>query len=196
MIRYGPGKHAGMTLIEMVVVIVILAIALVGVTGAISSAMSRSANILIETRAPALAQSYLDEIVSRRFDEASAPRGIPPCRGLVLGPRPCTGEGDFGPDGGETRAEFDDVDDYHGLDEGYGRSQPLQDSEGSERQGYDNFRVRVSVRYLMSGAGEVEEALAVAGELVNDWDAKLITVTVSHVSQPDGWQFSVYKANF
>jgi MSHA pilin protein MshD len=188
--------QGGMTLIELVAVIVILAISLAGVTAAISSAISRSSDVLIETRALALAQSYLDEILSRRFDEHSAPRGIPPCRSLTPGPRPCTDPNDLGPDGIETRADFDDVDDYHGLDEGDGQVNPLLDSEGNQREGYENFRVRVSVRYLALGVGEDEESLAVAGGLADTWDAKFITVTVSHRTRPDGWQFSVYKANF
>lgn len=186
------GRQRGVTLIELVAVIVILAISLAGVTAAISSAISRSSDVMLETRAVALAQSYLDEILSRRFDENSAPRGIPPCWA------DCTDEIEFGPDGGEaSRADFDDVDDYHGLDEGYGQADPLQDAEGNERLGYENFRVRVSVRYLQLGVGEPEENLATEpNDLTDAQDAKLITVTVSHVEQPDGWQFSVYKANF
>ena len=182
----------GVTLIELIAVIVILAISLAGVTAAISSAISRSSDVMLETRAVALAQSYLDEILSRRFDERSAPRGIPPCR------TNCTDEVDFGPDGGESgRADFDDVDDYHGLDEGLGQANPLQDAEGNERLDYGNFRVRVEVRYLELGAGGSEENLATApNDLTDEQDAKLITVTVSHVERPDGWKFSVYKANF
>ena len=187
-----PRQQTGVTLIELVAVIVILAISLAGVTAAISSAISRSSDVMLETRAVALAQSYLDEILSRRFDERSAPRGIPPCRVN------CTAEVDFGPDSGETdREDFDDVDDYHGLDEGEGQVDPLQDAEGNERQGYENFRVRVSVRYLELGVGETEENLATeVNDLTDTQDAKLITVTVSHIEQPDGWQFGVYKANF
>ncbi|MEX0739309.1 MAG: type II secretion system protein [Pseudohongiella sp.] len=182
----------GVTLIELIAVIVILAVSLAGVTAAISGAISRSSDVMLETRAVALAQSYLDEILSRRFDERSAPRGIPPCR------TNCTDEINFGPDGGETdRSDFDDVDDYHDLDEGYDQTDPLQDAEGNERLEYENFRVRVSVRYLDLLATETEENLATAlNDLTDEKDAKLITLTVSHIEQPDGWQFSVYKANF
>ena len=185
-------RQRGVNLIELVTVIVILAISLVGVTAAISSAVSRSSDVILETRALALAQSYLDEILAKRFDERSAPRGIPPCR------TNCTDEIDFGPDGGESaREDYDDVDDYHGLDEGFGQADPLRDSEGNERLNYPDFRVRVNVRYLALGVGETEENLATAlNDLTDEQDAKLITVTVSHASRPLGWDFSVYKANF
>jgi MSHA pilin protein MshD len=182
----------GATLIELVAVIVILAVSLAGVTAAISSAMSRSADVMLETRAVALMQSYLDEITAKRFDENSAARGIPPCRAN------CTDETSFGPDGGESdRQDYDDVDDYHGLDEGLGQAAPIQDANGIERTGYENFRVRVSVRYLDLGSGEPEENLGATPEdLSDEQDAKYISVTISHIEQPDGWVFGVYKANF
>lgn len=185
-------KQKGVTLIELVIVIVILAIALYGVTTSLSGALSRSSDVIPQTRALALAQSYLDEILSKRFDEHSVPRGIPPCR------TNCTDAVDLGLDGGETtRDEFDDVDDYDGLDEGFEQATPLQDAEGNTRSGYDEFRVRVSVRYLELGGGGAEEDLATEpNDLTDAQDAKLITVTVSHASEPDGWKFSAYKANF
>jgi len=201
-------RQRGLTIIEMIVTIVILAIALVSITQMISGGLGRSADTLLETRAVALAQSYLDEIFGKRFDDLSDPRGIPPCR-LV-----CTDESLFGPedgqggrpDSGETsRIYFDDVDDYHGLDEGDGQTNSLQDAEGNERQGYENFRVRVSVRYLEVDAGGEEELLGVDSALPdeldqtdmnNAQDAKLITVTVTHRNVSAGWDFSMYKTNF
>ena len=187
-----PGRQRGLTLIELVAVIIILAVALVGVSAAISGAVSRSSDVLLETRAVALAQSYLDEILAKRFDERTAPRGIPPCRSN------CTDEVDFGLDGGESdREDFDDVDDYHDLDEGLDQATPLQDAEGMDRLGYDNFRVRVTVRYLQLGVGQPEEELASEpNDLTDVQDAKLITVTVNHASMFSEWSFSVYKANY
>jgi MSHA pilin protein MshD len=190
----------GVTLIELIAVIVILSIALVSVAAGISAGLSRSADVLLETRAVALAQSYLDEILSRRFDERSSLRGIPPCR------TNCTDEINFGPDLGgtcgvssnrECRARYDDVDDYHGLDEGFEQTLPLQDAEGNEREGYGNFRVEVSVRYLQLGAAEPEDNLTTAlNDLDDVRDAKHIRVTVTHLQRREGWLFDVYKANF
>jgi MSHA pilin protein MshD len=200
-------RQGGLTIIEMVVTIVILGIALVGITQMIGSGLRSSADTLLETRSVALAQSYLDEIFGKRFDEHSNPRGVPPCRSN------CTEEGDFGLDGSEaSRVDFDDVDDYHGLIEGDGAATPLQDAEGNERVGYENFRVEISVRYAQP-CNDEDEAFFNDGSLVCPPDvpaspeeeealaearlrAKVITVQVSHRNQPDGWQFSVYKANF
>lgn len=204
-------RQRGITIIEMVITIVILGIALVGITQMISNGLRSSANTLTETRAVALAQSYLDEIFGKRFDDASNPRGIPPCR------TNCTDEILFGPEDGlggrpdsdeDDRVDFDDVDDYHELYEGWGQLAPfnvLRDAEGQEREGYENFSVEISVRYLEVGAAGEEEFLGVDSDepveadqtdLDNAEDAKLITVTIRHPTNESGWPFSVYKANF
>lgn len=186
----------GTTLVELIVTIVILSVALAGVTFAIQGGLLRSSDPMVQLRAVALAQAYIDEIMGKRFDEKSANSGIPPCRASAPPPRQCTAEGSFGPDGAETRDRFDDVDDYHGLDEGDGQPDPLQDAEGNTRDGYDNFRVQVEVRYIDLGVDEDEENLSIDNELNDEEDAKLVTVTVSFRSMADGFKFSAYKSNF
>ena len=189
MIRSGQSKSAhyqgAFTIIEVIVTIVILGIALVGVAAMINRGLSNSADVMIESRAIALGYSYLDEILGRRYDERTRRGGIPPCYGLAGGGR-CTAEASFGPDGGEVRARFDDVDDYHGLVEGDGELTPLQDAEGNNRSNYDNFRVEVSVRY---GGDDPVMGLT-------ETDAKFINVNVRHRVQNIGWDFSVYKGNY
>lgn len=184
--------QCGLTLIEMVLTIVILAISLVAITSFLSSGVGRSADTTLELRSAALAQSYLDEILGKRFDERSHPRGIPPCRSN------CTLFANFGPDGGETRDKFDDVDDYDGLDEGEGQLTPLQDANGVARTGYESFRVRISVRYMDVAVSGTEENLAVAAnDLDDNEDAKVITVTVNFLnSGTEGIAYSAYKSNF
>lgn len=209
-------RQSGITLVEMVATIVILAIALVSVTQMISGGIRSTSDTLLETRAVALAQSYLDEILSRRFDQNSSVRGIPPCRqgDDVPASETCTDEIDFGPEPSELacavpRVCFNDVDDYHGLDEGYGQVGPLLDADGQERVGYENFRVRVNVRYLDPCDDGPEAFFDLPASVCNEETeedeaallnavqaAKLITVNVSHVTNSEGWNFSVYKANF
>ncbi|MEQ8315138.1 MAG: prepilin-type N-terminal cleavage/methylation domain-containing protein [Gammaproteobacteria bacterium] len=189
-------KQGGLTLIETIASIVIIAISLTGVTLALRFGTSQSANTMVELRAVALAQAYLDEIMGKRFDERTRNRGIPPCRATAPPARQCTAEGSFGPDGGETRSRYDDVDDYHGLDEGDGQVNPLQDATGATRTGYDNFRVQVEVRYINLGVGEEEENLPVNNEYDDQFDAKLITLTVSYRGLSQGYTFSAYKSNF
>jgi MSHA pilin protein MshD len=180
--------------VEIVATIVILAIALVGLTFAVRSGINRSSNTLVELRAVALAQAYLDEIVSKRFDERTPNNGIPPCRASAPPPRQCSAT--LGPDGGEGRATYDDVDDYNGLLEGDSPGNPLRDAEGNPRDGYPGFQVEVAVRYIEIGVGEDEENLSIDNELDDQYDGKVITVTVTYPTNSEGMHFSAYKSNF
>jgi MSHA pilin protein MshD len=192
-------KQRGVTLVELIITIVILSIALVGLSLAISSGLGQSSNTLFELRAAALGQAYLDEILSKKFDERSRNSGIPPCVDPMLPGRACsnplvTEEG--------SRTRYDDVDDYDGLDEGLnavGGPRPLRDADGNLRVGYDNFRVQVAVRRIAVGVGQAEEfpsVNAATNPKPDDiYDAKLITVTVSN-GAATGLQFSAYKSNF
>jgi MSHA pilin protein MshD len=188
-------RQRGITLIELVISIAILAIALVGVTQLLSSGLGRSADTMLESRVGALAQAYLDEILGKRFDENTRDSGVPPCRISLGSTRLCSMV--LGPESGETRATYDDIDDFNGLDEGEGaEDSSLRDALGNALIGFDNFRVSVSVRYIAVAAGESEAGLGVANELDDAQDAKLVTVSVSHRSLRDSVQFSAYKSNF
>lgn len=188
-------RQQGITIIELVISIAILAIALTSVTLLLSGGLRRSSDTLLEVRAVALGQAYLDEILGKRFDENTRDSGIPPCRNSTGSPRLCSSV--LGPETGETRSSYDDVDDYNGLDEGLGAVDTvLRDPLGNARQGFDNYRVRVSVRAVDVGVGGSEAGLSVANELDDSQDAKLIEVTVSHRSLANGIVFSAYKSNF
>ena len=171
-------KQAGFSLIELVVFIVVLGVSLGGIMLAINQSVSRSADPMTAIRAVELGQAYLDEILPMRFDENSAQGGSPRCNEnpLILA---CTTLAGFGPDAGpETRALFDDVDDYNGLDES-----PPQDANGIARAGYANYQVQVAVAYAGADIGLAAN------------DAKRVTVTVT---APDNQNhvFSAYRVNF
>jgi len=193
----------GLSLIELIVTIVILSIALVTITVFINSGLGRSSDTLLELRTATLAKAYMDEILSKRFDEKSANNGIPPCRapdgpGGVPPNRECTVEASFGADGSETRATFDDVDDYTDIDEGEGGVDPtLQDADGNDRTGYEGYRVVVDVRYInVAIMGDEEFGLGQNNELDDEYDAKAITVTVSHRLLTTPFIYLAYKSNF
>jgi len=194
-----PKRTAGFTIVEIVVTIVILAIALISVAGIVRLGTQSSADVMLQTRVTALAQAYLDEISGRRFDELSAASGLDPCFGLVgdtpAPAKPCTAVAALGPDGGgeSSRERFDDVDDYHGWEEGEGTGEPIRDAEGDVRSGYENFRVDIAVRYAGTDAAWDWPGPAPLPHLTH---AKLITVTVTLRGQDEGWMFSAYKGNY
>jgi MSHA pilin protein MshD len=86
------GHHErGVTLIELVISIVVIAIAASAVLGVLSRSVGRSADAMVMSQAVAIAEAYLEEITLKPFAD---PDGV---------------------DGETLRTAFDDVDDYNGL---------------------------------------------------------------------------------
>ncbi|AJR07375.1 prepilin-type cleavage/methylation domain-containing protein [Photobacterium gaetbulicola] len=69
------GNQSGFTLIEGVITIVILGIAMVTLTSFLFPQVERSATPYYQTRAAAIGNAFLNEILSRQFDEYSDPFG-------------------------------------------------------------------------------------------------------------------------
>jgi len=180
-------RVAGFSLIEIVVTLVVIAVVFVGVALVFYNAVRQSPQPVLNLRAAALGQAYLDEILTKRYDENSGQGGIPRCNSTDPGSRPCSTS--LGPDVSptnapalESRVEYDDVDDYNGLDES-----PPVDALGNVRTGYASFRVRVTVVYAGNGPGGLG--------LANIQDAKLVTVTVKGPLR-DNMVFSGYRVNY
>lgn len=83
--------QSGMTLIEVVISIVVIAIAVSSVLGVLSSTVGRSADAMVISQGVSIATAYIEEIALKDFTD---PDGI---------------------DGEVGRINFDDVDDYDGL---------------------------------------------------------------------------------
>lgn len=91
----------GFTLIEAVISTLVVSILLMAAMGAVRSARATQVSLALRSRGAALGQALMSEILTQAYAD-SAP-------GEVLGPE--AGET------AATRAAFDDVDDYHRLDE-------------------------------------------------------------------------------
>ena len=107
----------GFTLIELVIGIVLLAVALGGMMGLLVSQTSQATDPVQQVRAAQLAQRLLNEILSRSFDAHSDHNGSRwRCGETVDGItyEACTLPAAYGPESGESSSYlFDDVDDYH-----------------------------------------------------------------------------------
>jgi MSHA pilin protein MshD len=112
----GPRRNRGVTLIELTVAIVIVAIAVTAVTGALAAISQRSADAMARAQAVAIAESYLEEILLKPIGD---PDGIEPESG---------------------RASFDDVGDYAGLTDVGAR-----DQSGNAIPNLSSYTVRVAV---------------------------------------------------
>ncbi len=193
----------GVTLVELVVAIVALSFVLLMMMTLIFPQAKNSITPIQQSRAAELGQALLDEILSRSFDHCSGhdgltleadcgqnPRGsfrcdeqgvsciaaIPACPGSGWSSATEEQSGGVG-----LRALFNDVDDYHCLDQA---DSAITDALGqSVGDHYRGFRVRVNVSY--AGAD-----LGLANRL-----AKRVEVLVT---APSGDQllFAGYKGNY
>lgn len=116
----------GFTLIDLILVIIIVAIAIPPMLALFIQMVSGSTFGVTVSRANALASTLREEIQSKKWDESAPPPS------LILGPET-----------GESRATYDDVDDFDGLDES-----PPRDSQGAILAGFTGFRQQVSVCYV------------------------------------------------
>ena len=166
----------GFTLIEMVVMIVVLGLALTGVTLMINRAVTLAPEALVQTRAMELAQTYLEEILQKRFDQNTGQGGIPRCDSTDTNQLACSNT--LGPES-EARNWFNDVDDYNGVND-----QPPISATGNALNNYSGYRVQVSVVYAGNELG-----------YANNRAAKRITVLVT---TPLGnvIPVSAYRVNF
>ncbi|MBE0597359.1 MAG: prepilin-type N-terminal cleavage/methylation domain-containing protein [Desulfuromonadales bacterium] len=139
----------GFTLVELVVAIVILGVALAGILGVMTLTTGHSADPMIQRQAIAVAEAYMEEILLRPFAD---PDGV----------------------GGESRANFDDVFDYHNLG-----PQAPQNQEGAAIAELTPYQVSVQV----------------TNDTLNTVPAARIAVRVQH---PGGVDFTLtgYRLNW
>jgi MSHA pilin protein MshD len=133
------GRRApGFTLIELVVGMLVTGIAIVMMSSMLFPQADRAAQTLHRVRSAELAHSLLNEIWGKRFDENTNPNGgVPACDS----PSGLACSATLGPESGEGRQDFDDVDDYHGLN---GASLMLNSSQ-TYAAAYPNYGLQVTV---------------------------------------------------
>lgn len=102
-----PFVSRGFTLIELMLFIVIIAVATSGLFAAINSSTVNNVNPLFQVRALELAQAQMDEIFGKRYDDKSPLGGFPPCSSGEIGAVVC--------DSSDAKTDLSDVDDYHGF---------------------------------------------------------------------------------
>lgn len=130
--------QGGFSLIEIVVGIVVSAIALSFLSTLFFANAGRSVEPLLQIKAAEFGQALMDEILSKSFDELTPAGGVPACT-------TCSAQGGF--DDGEARADFDDVDDYNTYCNATAPYEPLVDSLGNTiSQNSDD----ILYRYAMS----------------------------------------------
>jgi len=174
-------KQSGFTLIEVIVGIVVFSISIALVMNLIVPAEQQSADQGQQIKAAELGQGMLDEILGRAFDHNSDMVGsIWRCD--ETGRSDCTDL--LGPEAGEnTRAVFNDVDDYNGF------TLKVDSTDNPLDDGYNSFEIAVNVIYDGNTLGLNDPTVD------NNRLAKRITVTVI-TPLKTAVTFAGYKSNF
>lgn len=180
-------KHAGFTLLELIVGVVVLGIALLMISSILGPMYVRSSEPWHQVRAAELGHSLMNEILARSFDENSS-RGTNLLRCNEAGAGSCIAAMPACPANGMSSATeeasrdlYDDVDDFHCF-RGNGAAvsnilnQSLADS-------YRNFQVEVFVSYAGADVG------------LPNQNAKRVDIRVI-LPSGDSIAFSSYKGNW
>ncbi|GGW48598.1 type IV pilus modification PilV family protein [Alishewanella tabrizica] len=177
-------RQRGVSLVELVVGITVLAIALSLITSILAPLFIKSTDPWHQVRATELGHSLMNEILARSYDENSDRSG-----GMLrcgeTGAPPCTDAAQFGPDGSETRETYNDVDDFQGF---VGSAAELTNLLGSSlADQYLNYQVAVNVTYAAP--------TQVTGINLAASQAKKIEITIT---TPTGanLQFAAYRGNW
>lgn len=117
-----------MTLIELVVAIVVVAISLTGTLMLVDTTTRRSADPMLERQAISIAQAYLEEVLQKAFVDPD--------------------DGTLCPAAEASRTLYDNVCDYDGLDELGAR-----DQTGGAISGLDGYRIEIDVDTTASLGG-------------------------------------------
>jgi MSHA pilin protein MshD len=113
-------NQQGLTLIELIVVMIVISVALVGVLSVINYTTRYSADPVLRHQAIAIAEAYMEEITLKEFRDPDT--------------------GDTCPVSEASRSLYDNVCDYNGLVDSGARNQNDQAIAGLE-----NYRVSVAV---------------------------------------------------
>jgi len=114
-------RQHGFTLVELVIALVVIAVAATGIVSVYVTTVASSADPALRVQAQAIASAYLDEIMLQSYAD------------------PETRNTGMREESKSNRDEFDDVWDYDGLD------QPPTDRTGSAIAGVSDYNVTVDV---------------------------------------------------
>lgn len=180
-------SDSGFTLVEVIMGIVVMAIAVTFLISVLAPQARNSVRPVMEVKAAELAQTLMNEILAKSYDENSDHDGSRwRCdETIVVTINPCTTV--IGPETGETRQHFDDVDDYDTAGGQLSGNQLLNSSGTIIGTRYPGFAVQIEVSHDANGFnGSSAGAVNVA---------KRIDIIVT---LPEGYSltFSAWRGNY
>lgn len=178
MTRIPPARpSSGLSLIELVMVIVILSVGVAGLFLLINQVTARSADPMVRQQALAIGQSYLEEVLLRPFCD---PDLSTDCTGTCTVVDVCSNASCSSVEA--SRGDYDDICDYDGLSDTGAR-----DQTGAPVTGLAAYKVDVAV----IDDGSVALNTLGAGEVVR------VDVTVTHgAGENVSLTLSGYRSNY
>ena len=173
---------SGFTLIEMVVGIVVLAVAMTIVTGVFLPQASQTLTPMYQIRATGLAKSIMNQVLVRSFDEKNMNTGV----FLLCDSTSCTDIANFGVES-ELESDpnsLDDVDDYHVYCDSSMNQREI--NLGYFSADYPGYGTRICI---------TNGATTFGGSATDKHIAKLITVTIS-MPNDELVTLSAFKGNY
>jgi MSHA pilin protein MshD len=173
-------SQQGFSLIELIVGLVLTALALAFLSTVFFSAPERSVEPILQIRAAELGQSLMDEIMAKPYDETTPLGGVPPCV-------TCTSS--LGAEAGESRGNYDDVDDYDNYCRTSAPYETVKNAQDVTPDNFDNYQMNICVIYDGNYDG-VEDSNQNAKLIMVD----IYTPTISGARQKISFQ--AYRSNF
>lgn len=132
-------RQQGFTLVEIIIVIVLLSAMMAGMTALFTTTIGNSHTPYLRQRALAVATAFMDEIQHKRWNESTPLGGGCVNTGVTCLTGPAATP--IGADGGESRSNYDDIDDYDAIT----NQTPPQNSSGTNMPGYSGFTVSINI---------------------------------------------------
>ncbi len=167
-----PARQSGLTLVELIVAIVVIAVGVAGVMLAFNNAVRSSADPMFAKQALAIAEALLEEVQLAPFTFCDPDD---PAAEEADGPGDCAIPETLGPEAGDTRP-FDNVSDYHNP-----VFNPISDVSTGDFGATEGALAGYSAAITVANAA-LGPITAATG------DAVLITVTVT---APDGQAYAL-----
>ena len=180
----------GFTLIELIVGIVLLAVALTGILGLLINQAPQAVDPVQQVRAAQLAQRLSGEILQKSFDEHSDHNGGRyRCGEQVAGVTISSCSTSYGPDGEPASYAYNDVDDFDTAGNWVDANTLTQTATGVSSEEYRNYQVKIAVSGADFSDGTFKSCVAPCSV------GKRIDL---QIKLPDGsvLDFSFYRGNY
>lgn len=171
----GPAAGSrGLTLVEVIVFVAVVAVGVAGILAVLNLTTQRSSDPLLQKQALAVAESLLEEVALMPFTWCDPDD---PAAATATGPGDCATAEAIGPEPGESRgspaAPFDNVNDYHGFDSAAALPPGINDLTGNPVAGLGAYRAVIAVAAEAVGGVPAADLLRISVTVTGPADTRV-----------------------